>query len=382
LEKRGDQWLVIYTDAQGLRVRRSLGTDRRVAERRRHELITRRDMELDGLGSIEGQLLSLGEIQTDYLADLEPRVTPRHFRGVRDRLARVLARLGKVRVRDLRAMDVVRLRNEMKAAGASNRTCDTYTHSLKGMLAWAVAAGLIAANPLAGLKRLPASRDHHVYRRRALSEDEVERFLAAARAEDEELAVIAPGVRVPQATLWEFLLEVGSRWGETRLLSWGDLDIARRVVVLRAENTKSRKTRAIPVSAALLDDLVRLRALQERVLGRLPNASDRVFLSPEGCAWGWPTTNPMRILDRLLDRAGIAKVDAQGQKLDIHALRTTCASRMARRGVPLVIAQRWLGHSDPKLTAQHYTHLDVEDLRAAVERAPTTPTPELVKEAR
>ena len=89
----------------------------------------------------------------------------------------------------------------------------------------------------------------------------------------------------------------------------------------------------------------------------------------------------MRILDRLLDRAGIAKVDPQGQKLDIHALRTTCASRMARRGVPLVITQRWLGHSDPKLTAQHYTHLDVEDLRAAVERAPAESV-ERVKEAR
>jgi integrase len=105
-------------------------------------------------------------------------------------------------------------------------------------------------------------------------------------------------------------------------------------------------------------------------LGRLSNASDAVFLSPEGARWGWPTTNPMRILDRLLDRCGIAKVDTQGQKLDIHALRTTCASRMARRGVPLAIAQRWLGHSDPKLTAAHYVSVDVEDLRAAVERTP------------
>ena len=43
---------------------------------------------------------------------------------------------------------------------------------------------------------------------------------------------------------------------------------------------------------------------------------------------------------------------------------------MARRGVPLVMAQRLLGHSDPKLTAQVYTHLDAEDLRGAVEKPP------------
>lgn len=381
LEKRADQWVLTWTDPQGLRRRRSLGTDRRVAERRRHEIITQRDMELDGLGSVEGQMRTLASIQDDYLADLQGRVTPRHFEGTAARLGRVLERLGGIRLRDLRSMDVVRLRNERKAAGASNRTCDTYTHSLKAMLSWAVAAGIIAANPIASLKRLPATRDHQVYRRRAMTEAEVERFLAASRAEDEELGILDACARVPQTPLWRFLLETGARWGETRLLTWGDVDLGRRLLVLRAENTKSRKQRTIPLSEALAAELVHLRALHETVLGRLSNVEDEVFLSPEGRPWGWPTTNPMRILDRLLDRAGIAKVDAQGQKLDIHALRTTCASRMARRGVPLAITQRWLGHSDPKLTAQHYTDLGVEDLRAAVERVPQ-PAPERAKEAR
>ncbi len=36
---------------------------------------------------------------------------------------------------------------------------------------------------------------------------------------------------------------------------------------------------------------------------------------------------------------------------------------MARAGVPLSHAQAALGHSDPKLTAQVYTHLQAEDLR-------------------
>jgi len=43
---------------------------------------------------------------------------------------------------------------------------------------------------------------------------------------------------------------------------------------------------------------------------------------------------------------------------------------MARNNVPLVKAQRILGHSDPKLTARHYVGLDVEDLREAVEAVP------------
>ncbi len=71
----------------------------------------------------------------------------------------------------------------------------------------------------------------------------------------------------------------------------------------------------------------------------------------------------MRIFNRVLVRAKIARVDAEGRKLDIHALRHTFGSRLARRGVGLVQVQRLMGHSDPKLTAQVYAHLDVEDLR-------------------
>ena len=38
---------------------------------------------------------------------------------------------------------------------------------------------------------------------------------------------------------------------------------------------------------------------------------------------------------------------------------------------PLQKAQRLLGHSDPKLTAVIYTHLETEDLRDAVESLPS-----------
>lgn len=84
-------------------------------------------------------------------------------------------------------------------------------------------------------------------------------------------------------------------------------------------------------------------------------------------SWKRPTTNAMRILDRVLARAGIAKVDLQGEKLDIHALRHTCATRLFRSGAQLMQIQRILGHSDPKLTAEIYAHVDVDDLRGAVE---------------
>ena len=54
-------------------------------------------------------------------------------------------------------------------------------------------------------------------------------------------------------------------------------------------------------------------------------------------------------------------------RVDQHAMGYTCATSMARAGVPLTIAQRVLGHSDPKLTAAVYVDLRGEDLRVAAE---------------
>ncbi len=89
--------------------------------------------------------------------------------------------------------------------------------------------------------------------------------------------------------------------------------------------------------------------------------------TPEAACWGRPTNNAMRIFNRLLARAKIERVDGDGKKIDIHALRHTFGSRLARHGAGLVQVQQLMGHSDPKLTAQVYTHLDVEDLRKALE---------------
>ena len=60
----------------------------------------------------------------------------------------------------------------------------------------------------------------------------------------------------------------------------------------------------------------------------------------------------------------------EGQTVDLHALRTTAASRMARAGVPIVVAQRVLGHSSVELTARAYTRLEADDLRRGLEAMP------------
>lgn len=318
-------------------------------------------------------------IQREYLDDLKCRVSPAHFKNVKSRLDRTVSALNWVGLVDLQPVQVIRFRNQQREQGASNRTANLVVDSLCAMFAWALGCGLIDANPLRNVRRLPDGVGNQRYRRRALSDDEIDRFLKAAAGDDLDTAANWSakgggegnhrrfGERVPQAPLWFAFLETGARWSELTRTRWADWDLVQKTLVLRAENTKSKKRRVLPLRQLLADTLRDLRTAHARILGREPEPTEPVFLTPEAGRCMKPTNNAMRLFNRVLKRAGISRLDAEGRKLDIHCLRHTFGSRLARNGVGLVQVQRLMGHSDPKLTAQVYTHLDVEDLRQAVE---------------
>ena len=385
------RWVLDFTDAAGRRHRQNLGTDRRVAERRRVELIRQRDLEVAGLSSVEGMGMPLADLREAYLEDLATRVGAKQIRSVTDSLARVLAWLPAQRVRDVRALDVLRFRADRLQRGASNRTANVDVAALSAMLRWAASINAIAENPLRSIRRLPTTEAHQRRNRRALSDAEIEAFLSAAQQDDldagaykaAERTIEVKGAayaeqhrrapRVPQAALWRFLVESGCRWGETVRARWVDLDVERRAITLRGETTKSGRSRMVPLRRELVDQLLALRPVHQRARQRLVQPTDRLFLSPEAADWKQYTTNARRGFRRILELAAIDRIDASGCTTDIHSLRGTCATRMLRNRVPLPAVQRVLGHSSPAVTMKHYAHLDVDDLRSAVEFTATTP---------
>lgn len=68
--------------------------------------------------------------------------------------------------------------------------------------------------------------------------------------------------------------------------------------------------------------------------------------------------------------AGVRKLHDAGGKLDVHALRGTLGTNLAREGVPMATVQKLLRHRNIQTTARYYTHLDLEDLRAGVMKMP------------
>jgi integrase len=318
------------------------------------------------LDQVRPEPRSLRDILDAYIADLATRATPTHCVNVRGRLRWLIDDLGVAHVHDIKPHTLLLHRAERLKAGCSVRTANLVTDRLRAMLTWAVRVGLVGSNPLAALPRLPENEATRRYRRRALSDGEIEALLDAAREDD-----LRTRRAVPQLPLFRALLETGARYGELVRVTWADVDFERASLTLRATNTKSRKERTIPLLGALVSELRALQPQHVAVLGRPLRPSDLVFLSPEGCAWPRHSVNVNRMLRRLLEAAEIERTDAQGRKFDVHACRHSLASRLARNGVPITFAQRLLGHSTVEMTARVYTHLGEEQMREAIERIET-----------
>jgi integrase len=73
----------------------------------------------------------------------------------------------------------------------------------------------------------------------------------------------------------------------------------------------------------------------------------------------------VKILKRDLALAGIPYRDEHGRTIDVHALRHTTATSLSKAKVSPRIAQRFMRHSDIKLTMQTYTdHRQLDEAEA------------------
>lgn len=64
---------------------------------------------------------------------------------------------------------------------------------------------------------------------------------------------------------------------------------------------------------------------------------------------------------------------AEQRKLRFHDLRHSTATLLLKAAVPLATVQRILRHTDPKITAEVYGHLDLDDMREGLNRLHLAP---------
>ena len=78
----------------------------------------------------------------------------------------------------------------------------------------------------------------------------------------------------------------------------------------------------------------------------------------------------VKILDRDLAVAGIAKKDERGRSIDVHALRHTFCTWGQEAGITPRELQAAMRHKKADLTHSTYTHLDESKSRRALDKLP------------
>jgi integrase len=135
-----------------------------------------------------------------------------------------------------------------------------------------------------------------------------------------------------QESFCQVLGYTGGRISEVLALTFGRIDLDRRVIVL--ETLKKRRTgvfREIPVPVTLLADLDRVHGI---------GAAQRDPLRRGGHLWGFGRTKAWMIVKQAMATAAIDTPRASPK-----ALRHSFAVAALQAGVPITLVRKWLGHS-------------------------------------
>jgi integrase len=340
-------WLVSYFDHTGRRREHSTRTtDKKAADRiaakldadaalRREGVI---DPRLDGY-TVQDRV-PLAQHVDAYIAHMEHAGrAPKHVKETERMLRRIMADTGAARLSEL---TVDRVESSIRALHAkrSAQTCNLARMSAVAFMSWCVKSNRVRENMLKRLPRLNADRDRRTVRR-SLTEAELTALLDVA------------GKHGRRA--WYLMAALaGLRRGELTRLRWGSVDLGAGTLTI--SDGKAHRTDVLPIHPQLAAELATIRP---------------ALALPMAAVFPKPVPNSARRRD--FKEAGIVWRDAGDRVADLHSLRTTLGTTLARQGVAPQIASRLMRHGDVRLTMKHYTALGIVDTAGAILRVPSVP---------
>ncbi len=384
--QRYDVWFVKWKDGAGQwKSQRTTCQTKAEAKRFARDLETKAERQRAGLEALPeaSRFKTFGDLLDWWLAEYGAKLrsqtillsAEKHFRPT----------LGSLPIQEVTAGRIEALLNE-RTADLSPATLNHLRALLHRIYSRAIRCELWqGTNPAAGVQRRKIPKRLPEY----LRAEEVPAVLDA----------LDPCWRAMFATA----VYTGVRKGELLGLRKRDVDLGGGFVEVSrsydSDTTKGARAALVPIAEGLRPYLV--AALQE-------GKGDLLFARPDGTMHRQDLALD-RVLRRAMGRAGIvtgyrhacrrqgcgfvevrktADADrcpqcsfrlwpsAISRHVRWHDLRHTTATLLLKAGVPLATVQKVLRHSDPAITSEIYGHLDLEDMRAAVNRLPfATPEP-------
>ncbi|ODU49880.1 MAG: hypothetical protein ABS92_04815 [Thiobacillus sp. SCN 63-374] len=305
----------------------------------------------------ESERTTVRDLIERYRAEVLPTKRGKHFGhalGVLD------GAFGQYSVAAITSPLVATFRDDRIKTGLSASTIRKEINLLSRLLdlgarEWGV---VIQANPCKLVSRPAPGKA----RERRLEGDELERLLAKCEPHMQALIQLA--------------IETAARLGELLAVKWGDVDLKRRVMIVRGIDERGTKNddafRAVPLSSAAIEVLERLRALPS------PIGDRRVFhwwKAADSFNKSWTRAKTRAQIQYLKDGGKWHLIPTEYSQADIdqhvdgflsdlrfHDLRHEATSRLFEKDVfDTMEVASITGHKTLQML-KRYTHLRAEDL--------------------
>ncbi len=280
-----------------------------------------------------------GKMQTKAAATAE-----RYKQVTRDFLAS-LGNRAKLSLAHITPKDLRGYRDEERAAGKGAKTANLSVKVVSAAFNAALRQGYITSNPCTALE--------------SLAEETAERCTFTAK-QTAKLIATADGDWKGAIMLAYF---TGARLRDVANMRWLSIDLAAKVVTFTPSKTK--KTVAIPLHSDLERHLLKSPGIGKAFL--FPSLAGRGTGGKTGLSGQFAAIMACAgIMGKITRHTPEGRANSS---LSFHSLRHSFNSAMANAGVSQEIRQKLTGHASAAMNT-HYTHHELEPLRAAVAAIP------------
>lgn len=218
-------------------------------------------------------------------------------------------------------------------------TINNYIRNLRVFFNWLERDYLLVKNPMKKVRQLKNNRKAKDF----ISDEDFKHLIGQLDksyfSEHRDLVMII------------LMIDTGMRLGECSLLLVEDLNLAKKQILLRAENTKGRKDRIVFFSPKTESILRRWLQFKDRY-------AESGYLFPvkhNGASIS--ASNFETNFKKYLKRAGL------NEHISPHCLRNNFAKRCLMNGMDIFTLSKILGHSSVRVTEEAYLDLNSDDIQ-------------------
>jgi integrase len=334
---KGSHTITIYLgkDERGRpsQLTRTVRGTRKQAEAELARLVTERDQGVD-LKPKQATFAELAQRWRDsHYPDLSCSAVETYESHLR---IHILPVLGKLRIQDIRPLDVEAVKHNVVKAGRSQKLALNVFRTTSLILKQAVRWQLLSRNPADAVEP-PKAR----------------KFVPNTPSPKQLEVILEVADQTPYGPVARLAVLTGARQSELLHLAWSDVQWEQQALIIKGTKTE-RSFRSIELGDLAL-------ALLREHRGR--ELEKRLKLGPGATCGGDSATIFTNLVGNPMDAGGLKRTwrrilrDANAGHVRFHDLRHASATYMLAAGAPLVAVSARLGHTRTSTTTDIYAHV-------------------------